>query len=229
VTLATDLALRAQTLGQQVLANLSPFYEGGVFWMSNMGDYHRMGLPAGALMATLSRDASISVSLKSDYITMIQEIVEYAITTNLTPTGDAFVNGGVDPYGWFGQLPDNQAMNNPLNPNANTTIEQVANIAWILYQLPAGSISSYRRRRWLKVCQDCCTRLDTWPGGSITTYYINGNYQCQLLSAYWYTALASTGPKKLYYQDCYERAYAFTVNPAATSATPRRRPARASR
>lgn len=219
MTLASDLALRAQTLGQQVISNLSQFYEGGVFWMSNMSDYHRQGLPAAGLMATLARDSSISTSLKSDYIAMVQEIVEFSIATNLTPTRDAFVNGGVDPYGWFGQLPDAEAMNNPLNPNPNTTIEQVANIGWILYQLPAGVIPDSQRKRWLKVCQDCCTRLDTWPGGSITTYYINGNYQAQLMGAYWFTALASTGPKRLYYQDCYERAYAFIVNPAATSAT----------
>lgn len=212
MTLATDLASRSQTLGENVIAALSPAYSNGIFWQSNMSEYHRMGLPGAALMATLSRHTT-SAERKQRYIAMIEEIINFSIDTNTNTLG-FYTDGATDLFGWYGQYPDRQGMTQVFAYSANTTIEQIADMAWTIWQLPPGSIASSTIRRWTSFCQSNCSLLDNWiDGNKITTYYINGNYQAQLLGAYWFTSLISRGAKKAYYQDCYERALNFMVQP----------------
>lgn len=204
--IASGLTQRAQDLGQLIISNSSAIYEDGIFWQSDMANTQH-NLKFAALMATLARYADDTI--KAQYIDRIVESVERNLETNAVD--GIWTGGGTMEDGFYFQGPSIDSMDVANDPN--TTIPLVIDLAWILHQLPAGSISSARYRRWLESCQANCDYLDAWPTGSITTYYINGNYQAQLCSAYSLTATVSRASQAPRYWDMYERAYAFMIDP----------------
>lgn len=216
VQLATDLASRAQHLGQVAVARASALYQNGVFYQGYAGPGTSMLIAAG--MASLARYTTNS-ALRERYVSMIKEVVEWQINVHIMPDKQSFPDGGTDPTGWGGVFPDQTAQTTPASPSPNITIPMIEALAWIVQQMPDGSLDGATRSRWVKICQDCCTKLDHWyDGGSITTYYINANYQCALMGAYWGTAAISSGSARDYFVDAYERAYRFVIQPAVETA-----------
>lgn len=210
--IASGLTQRAQDLGQLIISNSSAIYENGIFWQSNMADTQH-NLKFAALMATLARYADATI--KGQYIALIVESVERNLATNAVD--GIWTGGGTMDDGNYFQGPSIDSMDAANDPTA--TIPVTVDLAWILHQLPAGSISSERYRRWLAVCQANCDLLDTWPGQPITTFYINGNYMAHLCSCYSLTATISRASQAPRYWDMYERAYEFMVDPEATNPT----------
>jgi hypothetical protein len=205
--IASFVAARAQLLGQQIISTSSAIYEDGIFWQSNMGDTQH-NLKFAALMATLARNAGGDI--KADYTRRIVESVERCLETNATPAG-LFTGGGIMTDGSYFQGPSYQSMGSLFDPTA--TIPITTDLAWIIHQLPANSITSARRRRWISVVQANCDHLDAWPGQPITSFYINGNYAAHLCSCYALTATVSQASRTARYWDMYERAYAFMISP----------------
>ena len=193
------MAVRSQTLGEQLITNLLPRYSAGAFREDNWElNYTQYTTAPAACLATLAKYTS-SQSTRNQYINMVEEILTDTIA-NFTDSNKHFQFAGV-----YGDL---------------SSIDAVSSIGWILNKVPASTFSAGLWASWLSVCQTNCDFLDLRPPAtSDTTFYINGNYNCHLLEAYWYTYNATSVPAdKARYLDMYERAYAFVINPAASNA-----------
>jgi hypothetical protein len=207
--LASGLATRAQGLGELIISNSSAIYENGVFWQTNMSNTQH-NLKFAALMATLVRNTT-SDARKAAYLRMIVESVERELSVNAI---DGIFTGGttMPPDTAYYQGPWEGAVTLVAN-DPTATIPLVIDLAWICHQLPAGTISAARRKRWIAACQANCDLLDSWPGEPITSFYINGNYMAQLCSCYALTATVSQPSLAARYWDMYERAYFFMLYP----------------
>lgn len=212
MTLAIDLATNTQALGQQIISNLSPWYENGVFYQQVMNNWPRMGLAPAALMATLVKYMTPGTNLYTTYLRVINEIVARVLETNATTDGlilDGIAATGPFTDNYF-QGPDRQSMGTAFGSIA--AIEGIANLAWILIHLPAGAISDATRANWLNICKLNVDYLDTVTHD--TTYYTNGNINAQMLGTIWFTAQACTSQTDiLHFQDMYEREIKFLVDP----------------
>lgn len=211
MSLADDIATRAQLLGKTLVSELSPLYQDGVFFANVMDTYTVNSMSVAALMATLLRYEPAGSDVADFYAKAIKAAVTRNLETNVTSPGNLFVDGGSAMFG-YGQGPSRQSMG--VTFSDLSSIDAVGSLGWILYQLPAGVIDDATRNLWVSVCQANCDNLDTVTQS--TTFYVNGNWQCHLLNAYWLTAMASSpGVLRSKYQDMYERALIFLMNPGA--------------
>ena len=238
--LADDLAARAMTMGTAVVSNMSRWYSNGVFLGDQQTIWPHQTFKPAALLATLVK---FNAAYSTTYIQMIREIMARVQETAMG-NGLAFDTPGFLPYGGYPRLPppDNlhvfssdaqmrmydyyvmgptrasmqgQPPVNRFGVDGLNMIESCHPLAFMIYQLPASSITTFERTLWTSWCQAMCDYLDSQTSGNgLTYFYVNGNYQARLCQAYWYTSMISApGPTQDKYRDMYERALEFTVNP----------------
>lgn len=233
------------TMGAAVVSNMSRWYANGAFLCDQQTIWPHQTFSPAALLATLVK---FNAPFSPMYLQMIREIMARVYETAMG-NGLAFDTPGFLPYGGYPRLPppDNlhvftgdaqmgmydsfmmgptrasmqgQLPVNRFGIDGLNMIESCHPLAFMIYQLPANTITTSERALWTSWCQAMCDYLDSQTSGSgLTYFYVNGNYQARLCQAYWFTSMISTpGPVRDKYRDMYERALEFTVNPALHNA-----------
>lgn len=194
MSLANDMAIRSQSLGETLIGNLLLHYSNGVFTSDVMDTYPVHTTSPAALMATLAKYTK-AYELRTKYLQLITEIVNTDITANTNAAG-LFLDVGI-----FNDL---------------SAIRSVSSIGWILNTLPDSVFPTGTWSRWLSICKANCDYMDV--SVQDTTYYINGNFNCNMWTMYLLTSIACTNAAdKARYEDMFNRSYAFTLNPVLTA------------